>query len=101
MLSTSWFYYLDEGTNIVQWAELPNRQLIDAIASRFVNNKYLDEAQLLFEDMASNESRWAFRGRTPKVDGVLEVDSIIALVAKVDILAKMIDLLTSGSSSQL
>ena len=60
-------------------------QLIDATAGGLLSNKYPDEAQQLFENIASNESHWAPKARTTRVTGIHKVDATNPSEAKVDI----------------
>lgn len=60
------------------------RQLIDAEGDGSLSNKYFDEAEKLFEDIASNESHWSSRSKPCKVVWVHEVDTDTTLTAKVD-----------------
>ena len=75
------------------------RQLIDAAAGGSLSNKYPEEAEQLFEDMASNESQWNTRGKSTKSAGIYEVNEHTALAAKVDALARKFDQFVGVASS--
>ena len=75
------------------------RQLIDAAAGGSLSNKYPEEAEQLFEDMASNESQWNTRGKSTKSAGIYEVNEHTTLAAKVDALARKFDQFVGVASS--
>ena len=77
------------------------RQLIDAAAGGSLSNKYPEEAEQLFEDMASNEYQWNTRGKSTKSAGIYEVNKHTALAEKVDALTRKFDQFVGVASSSL
>ena len=68
------------------------RSMIDAAIGGTLNNKTLEEAYNLLEEMASNSYQWPTK-RIPvrKASGVREVDAFTAIVAQIEALNKKID----------
>ncbi|XP_039116475.1 uncharacterized protein LOC120251891 [Dioscorea cayenensis subsp. rotundata] len=67
------------------------RQLIDAAAGGSLSNKTPEDAEMLIENMASNECHWSTRQKPPKAAGIYEIDDNTALAAKVEALTKRFD----------
>ncbi|XP_039126979.1 uncharacterized protein LOC120263149 [Dioscorea cayenensis subsp. rotundata] len=66
------------------------RQLIDASAGGSLSNKLPEEAETLFENMASKECHWSTKQKVPRAKGLYEVNETTALAAKVDALTKSV-----------
>ncbi|KAJ0985421.1 hypothetical protein J5N97_003777 [Dioscorea zingiberensis] len=77
------------------------RHLVDAAAGGSLGNKYPDDAEKIFEDMASNEAHWSTRGKQVKLVGSMNEPNAIdvALAKKLDTLTRKIEALTTGSPS--
>lgn len=61
-----------------------------------MSNKYPKKAELLFEDMANNESHSSSRGRHQRMVGLHEIGRDTAFTAKVDAFIRKLDLLMSN-----
>lgn len=68
-------------------------QLIDATIGGLLSNKYPNEAEQLFKDVARNESHQTTKAKAIRVAGSHEVDATTALEAKVNALRWKFNLL--------
>ncbi|XP_039128945.1 uncharacterized protein LOC120265098 [Dioscorea cayenensis subsp. rotundata] len=75
------------------------RQLIDAAAGGSLSSKTPEDAEILIENMASNECHWSTRQKPPKAAGIYEINDNTALAAKVEALTKRFDQFVLGTSS--
>ncbi|XP_039133248.1 uncharacterized protein LOC120270298 [Dioscorea cayenensis subsp. rotundata] len=75
------------------------RQLIDAAAGGSFTSKTPEDAEILIENMASNECHWSTRQKPPKAAGIYEINDNTALAAKVEALTKRFDQFVLGTSS--
>ena len=87
---------------LYNWLNYQTHQFIDVATGGSLSNKYPDEAEQLFEDMARNESHWALKARATRVARIHEIDATTNWGAKVDALTRKFNLLmiekTSSSS---
>ncbi|XP_039126971.1 uncharacterized protein LOC120263138 [Dioscorea cayenensis subsp. rotundata] len=75
------------------------RQLIDAAAGGSLSNKTPEDAEILIENMASNECHWSTRQKPPRATGIYEINDNTGLAAKVEALTKRFYQFVLGTSS--
>ncbi|XP_071917054.1 uncharacterized protein [Coffea arabica] len=79
----------------------PTKTHVDAAAGGALMGKITREAQQLIEEMATNNYQWANeRGKTRRTAGMLEVDTLNMLSAKMDNVVKMLNRHVGSSSNQ-
>src|SRR5262249_30939398 len=75
-----------------------HKAMIDAAAGGTLNNKTLEAAYELIDEMATNSYQWQVdRAATKKQAGVHNVDAITALAAQIELLNKKIDGMSVGN----
>ncbi|XP_071939793.1 uncharacterized protein [Coffea arabica] len=79
----------------------PTKTHVDAAAGEALMGKSAKEAQQLIEEMAANNYQWANeRGNTRRTVGMLEVDTLNMLSAKMDNVVKMLNRHVGSISNQ-
>nr|XP_027071867.1 uncharacterized protein LOC113696688 [Coffea arabica] len=79
----------------------PTKMHVDAAAGGALMGKTAEEAQQLIEEMAANNYKWANeRGSTRRTAGMLEIDTLNMLSAKMDNVVKMLNRHVGSSSNQ-
>ncbi|XP_027181793.1 uncharacterized protein LOC113780176 [Coffea eugenioides] len=79
----------------------PTKMHVDAVAKRALMEKSAEKAQQLIEEMTANNYQWANeRGNTRRTAGMLGVDTLNMLSAKMDNVVKMLNSQVGSSSNQ-
>ncbi|KAG8472920.1 hypothetical protein CXB51_034791 [Gossypium anomalum] len=72
-----WVTSMATSSNVLQWCESLDRQMIDAAAGGTINNKTPEEAYKFIEEMSLNNYQWqVMRTKPTETVGVYNVDSV-------------------------
>ncbi|XP_039123368.1 uncharacterized protein LOC120259985 [Dioscorea cayenensis subsp. rotundata] len=77
------------------------KQLIDAAAGGSLSSKTPEDAEILIENMASNECHWSTRQKPPKEAGIYEINDNTVLAGKVEALTKRFDQFVLASDAPI